>query len=273
MVAEDRAPRCIYDRRTEPAAQRCWSVLGPRSVGNRWLSMGTSGHGRHAKIAGRTAFTTTSDGEAAWDRVQPLSLHHEDGRTRPRQPCPNRALRNGSQRSPTVSNGQLPRPLTCVTACHWAAGQCFPSSRFLNTGSVCWGWRPVQPVSCSRARSIRLVASRTSCRSSSVNSAARYSTIQAILGRSWIIHGVSRSPGAKSECVSCVSSVSRLPQVGHLGAGVVMHGSMVRAEVPVHLVRAGSARHREPLVLAGHDRSRPVRTNRSLERLRGQEHG
>jgi hypothetical protein len=27
------------------------------------------------------------------------------------------------------------------------------------------------------------------------------------------------------------------------------------------LVRAGSARHREPLVLAGHERSRPVRTN------------
>jgi hypothetical protein len=26
-----------------------------------------------------------------------------------------------------------------------------------------------------------------------------------------------------------------LPQVGHLGVGVVMHLSMVRAEVPVHL--------------------------------------
>jgi hypothetical protein len=154
-----------------------------------------------------------------------------------------------------------------------AVGGSFPSSQFLNRGSVCWGWRPVQPVSCSRARSIRLVASRTTCRSWSVNSAARYSTIQAILGRSWIIQGVSRSPGAKSECVSCVSWVSRLPQVGHLGVGVVMHGSMVRAEVPVYLVRAGSARHRGPLVLAGHERSRPVRTNRSLERLRGQEHG
>jgi hypothetical protein len=31
-----------------------------------------------------------------------------------------------------------------------------------------------------------------------------------------------------------VSWPRRLPQVGHLGAGVVMHRSMVRAEVPVH---------------------------------------
>jgi hypothetical protein len=136
-----------------------------------------------------------------------------------------------------------------------------------NTGSVCWGWRPVQPVSCSRAPSIRLVASRTTCRSSSVNSAARYSTIQAILGRSWIIHGVSRSPGAKSECGSCVSWVSRLPQVGHLGAGVVMHGSMVRAEVPVHLVRAGSAWHRGPLVVGGYERSRRAGRSRRPPRL------
>jgi hypothetical protein len=121
----------------EPAAQRCWSVLGPRSIGNRWLSMGTSGHGRHARIAGRrTAFTTTtSTAKQHGTGFETLSLHHEDGRTRPRQPCPHRALSNGSQRSPTVSNGQLPRPLTCVTACHWAAGQCFPSSRC----SCCWG--------------------------------------------------------------------------------------------------------------------------------------
>jgi hypothetical protein len=189
------------------------------------------------------------------------------------RPCPRRALTIGRQRSFTDNHGRCPCRPSCRIAPDGAVRGSFPSSRFLNTGSVCWGWRPVQPVSCSRAPSIRLVASRTSCRSSSVNSAARYSTIQAILGRSWIIHGVSRSPGAKSECVSCVSWVSRLPQVGHLGAGVVMHGSMVRAEVPVHLVRAGSARHREPLVLAGHERSRPVRTNRSLERLRGQEHG
>ena len=148
-----------------------------------------------------------------------------------------------------------------------AAGQCFPSSRSFNTGSVCWGWRPVQPVSCSRAPSIRVVASRTSCRSSSVNSATRYSTIQAILGRSWIIHGVSRSPGAKSECVSCVSWVNRLPQVGHLGAGVVMPGSMVRVEVPVHLVRAGSAEHREPLVVGGHERSQRAGRSRRPPRL------
>ena len=101
------------------------------------------------------------------------------------------------------------------------------------------------------------------CRSSSVNSAARYSTIQAILGRSWIIHGVSRSPGVRSESVSWVSWVSRLPQVGHLGAGVAqMHGSMVRAEVPVHLVRAGSAWHREPLVPGGHERSTSANQHR-----------
>jgi hypothetical protein len=41
----------------------------------------------------------------------------------------------------------------------------------------------------------------------------------------------------------------------------------------VVLVRAGSARHREPPVLAGHERSRPVGTNRSSERLSGPEHG
>ncbi len=94
-----------------------------------------------------------------------------------------------------------------------------------------WWWRPVQTASCSKARSIRVVASRTICRSSSVNSAARDSTIQAILGRSWIIHGVSRSPGRRSECLS---RSSRPPQVGHLGAGVDMHRSMVRAGAPVH---------------------------------------
>jgi len=38
-------------------------------------------------------------------------------------------------------------------------------------------------------------------------------------------------------------------------------------------VRTGSARHREPPVLAGHERSRPVRTNRSSKRLLGQKHG
>jgi hypothetical protein len=140
----------------------------------------------------------------------------------------------------SVGSGHCPCPPTCRISLSGAVRGCFPSSRSFNTGSVCWGWRPVQPVSCSKARSIRLVASRTSCRSSSVNSAARYSTIQAILGRSWIIYGVSRSPGARSECVSCVSWVSRLPQVGHLGAGVVMHGSMVRAEVPVRRVRIAS---------------------------------
>jgi hypothetical protein len=88
-----------------------------------------------------------------------------------------------------------------------------------------------QTVSGSRACSIRVVASCTICRSSSVNSAARYSTIQAILGRSWIIHGVSRSSGGRSECLS---AASRPPQVGHLWSGVVMHLSMVRAEAPVH---------------------------------------
>ena len=92
-------------------------------------------------------------------------------------------------------------------------------------------WRFLQAVSCPRALIIRVVASRTICRSSSVNSAARYSTIQAILGRSWIIHGVSRSPGARRECGSWAS---RLPQVGHLGLGVVMEPSMVLASTPVH---------------------------------------
>jgi hypothetical protein len=92
-------------------------------------------------------------------------------------------------------------------------------------------WRFLQTVSCPRTLIIRVVASRTICRSSSVNSAARYSTIQAILGRSWIIHGVSRSPGARRECGSWAS---RLPQVGHLGVGVVMEPSMVLASTPVH---------------------------------------
>jgi len=41
----------------------------------------------------------------------------------------------------------------------------------------------------------------------------------------------------------------------------------------VVLVRAGSARHREPPVPVGHERSRPVRTNRSSEPLGGEEHG
>ena len=92
--------------------------------------------------------------------------------------------------------------------------------------------RPAQTVSCSRARSIRVVASRTTCFSSSVSSAERYSTIQAILGRSWIIHGVSRSPDARREFWSWPSS--RPPQVGHLGAGVVMVVSMALVPAPVH---------------------------------------
>jgi hypothetical protein len=108
-----------------------------------------------------------------------------------------------------------------------------------------------QTVSGSRACSIRVVASCTICRSSSVNSAARYSTIQAILGRSWIIHGVSRSSGARSECLS---AASRPPQVGHLWAGVVMHLSMVRAEAPVHTDPDGPGRLSKRVVSTGSDR-------------------
>jgi hypothetical protein len=183
------------------------------------------------------------------------------------RPRPQRALTIGRQRSSTDNHGRCPcRPSCSIGRSERAEGASQARGSF-NTGSVCWGWRPVQPDSCSRAASIRVVASCTSCRSWSVNSAARYSTIQAILGRSWIIHGVSRSPVARSEWVSCVSRVSRLPQVGHLGAGVVMHGSMVRAEVPVHLVRAGSASHREPLVVGGHKRSRRAGRSRRPPRL------
>jgi uncharacterized protein (TIGR02391 family) len=47
------------------------SVVGPHSIGNRWFSVGTSGHDRHARIAGPTAFRArTSDGEAGWGRVR-----------------------------------------------------------------------------------------------------------------------------------------------------------------------------------------------------------
>jgi hypothetical protein len=173
---------------------------------------------------------------------------------RPRRPCPRRALSIGQQRSSTDNHGRCPCSPNCRSARPErsegasqargsstqgrSAGDGDQFSRCRAPGHAASGW----------SHRARAAAPRRSI------SAARYSTIQAILGRSWIIHGVSRSPGAKSECVSCVSWVSRLPQVGHLGAGVVMHGSMVRAEVPVHLVRAGSARHREPLVLAGHER-------------------
>jgi hypothetical protein len=108
-----------------------------------------------------------------------------------------------------------------------------------------------QTVSGSRACSIRVVASCTICRSSSVSSAARYSTIQAILGRSWIIHGVSRSSGARSEGLS---AASRPPHVGHLWAGVVMHLSMVRAEAPVHTGPDGPRLLSKRVVSTGSDR-------------------
>jgi len=99
-----------------------------------------------------------------------------------------------------------------------------------------------QTVSGSRACSIRVMASCTICRSSSVNSAARYSTIQAILGRSWIIHGVSRSSGARSEGLS---AASRPPQVGHLwNTGGYANNTVHRVEVtvyPVSIPRATEA--------------------------------
>jgi hypothetical protein len=41
----------------------------------------------------------------------------------------------------------------------------------------------------------------------------------------------------------------------------------------VVLVRTGSARHRKPLVVAGHERSRWARRNRRPEHHRGQDHG
>ena len=51
-----------------------------------------------------------------------------------------------------------------------------------------------------------------------------------------------------------------------------MHGSMGRAEVPVHLVRAGSAWHREPLVVGGHERSRRAGRSRRPPRLPADNH-
>jgi hypothetical protein len=48
-------------------AQAPWSALGPRGIGNRWSSVGTSGHGRQVRIAGHGAVTApTSYGEAGW---------------------------------------------------------------------------------------------------------------------------------------------------------------------------------------------------------------
>jgi CubicO group peptidase (beta-lactamase class C family) len=74
-----------------------------------------------------------------------------------------------------------------------------------------------QTASRSRARSIRVTASRTIRRSSSVSSAVRYSTIHAILGRSWINHGVSRSSRPGNTRASWI----------------VMHPSVVRILPPV----------------------------------------
>ena len=52
-------------------SSRSWSALGPHGISYRWSCAGTSGHVRRTRIAGHMAFTaTTSDAEAAWDRVR-----------------------------------------------------------------------------------------------------------------------------------------------------------------------------------------------------------
>src|SRR5829696_4034061 len=60
MVAEDRAPRCVYDRRT--GASRAAVLVRAGSAQHR-EPLVIDGHEqsrRHARIAGRTAFTTTT---------------------------------------------------------------------------------------------------------------------------------------------------------------------------------------------------------------------
>jgi hypothetical protein len=84
-------------------------------------------------------------------------------------------------------------------------------------------------------------------------------------------------------CDKCVANFAessarsgrRLHRRGRLPADIDLAATRRDRSVrgAVVLVRAGSARHREPPVLAGHERSRPARTNRSSEGLRGQEHG
>jgi hypothetical protein len=111
------------------------SVLGPHGIGNRWLSAGTSGHGRRVRIAAeRLSTATTSGGEAAWPGVRipsttaapPLAACPR-GRWSPRtaltfvlswgavsarcehrcspRPCHSRAISSGHQRYPTDSHG------------------------------------------------------------------------------------------------------------------------------------------------------------------------
>jgi hypothetical protein len=55
----------------QPPSRWPRSALGPHGIGNRWSPAGTSGHGRQIGIAGhRQSTATTSDGEAALDRVR-----------------------------------------------------------------------------------------------------------------------------------------------------------------------------------------------------------
>ncbi len=47
---------------------------GPCGIRNRWSSAGTSGHNRHARIAGSTAFnvpTSASEAASGWVRIPP----------------------------------------------------------------------------------------------------------------------------------------------------------------------------------------------------------
>ena len=51
-----------------------WSVLGPRSIGNRWSPAGTNGQPRYDRIAGQASIgAPTSDGEGSrrWVRIPP----------------------------------------------------------------------------------------------------------------------------------------------------------------------------------------------------------
>jgi hypothetical protein len=120
--------------------------------------VGTSGHGRHATIAGQTAYTaTTSNGEAAWHPVRippdgcrgPAALANEAGVTEdgphpaaevvpsppgpshvhPHRPCPGRALSIGRQRSFTDNRGRCVFPPSCRIAPYGAVRGSFPSSR------------------------------------------------------------------------------------------------------------------------------------------------
>jgi hypothetical protein len=69
--AEAPEPSATSEDRESAVPQERWSVLGPHGTGNHWSLVGMSGHGRQVRIAGHRPYTaTTSDGEAALDRVR-----------------------------------------------------------------------------------------------------------------------------------------------------------------------------------------------------------